>query len=51
MEGQKTVTIYLYTTKCLPEIFQGVSVTGLMHDHCNEYSHLARLLVEFLKQK
>ncbi|GFU52873.1 histone-lysine N-methyltransferase SETMAR [Trichonephila clavipes] len=51
LEEQKTVTVNWYTTKRLPEIFQGVNVRGLMLHHDNASSHTTGLTVEFLKAK
>ncbi|GFU48634.1 putative DD41D transposase [Trichonephila clavipes] len=51
LEGEKTVTAYWYTTKCLPEILQEVNVRELVLHHDSASSHTAGLVAEFLKQK
>ncbi|GFX63276.1 histone-lysine N-methyltransferase SETMAR [Trichonephila clavipes] len=50
LEGQKTVTVNLYTTECPPEILQEQNVWGLMLHHDNASSNSAGLTVEFLRQ-
>ena len=49
--GQKTVITTWDITMCFPEIFQEVTVRGLMLHHDNVSSHTERLTVEFLEQK
>ncbi|GFS67193.1 histone-lysine N-methyltransferase SETMAR [Trichonephila clavipes] len=51
LEGHKTVTANLYTTKCHVEILQEVNVRGLMLHHDNASFLTVGLSVEFLKQK
>ncbi|GFS82020.1 histone-lysine N-methyltransferase SETMAR [Trichonephila clavipes] len=51
LEGQKTVTVNWYTTKCLSEFLQEVNVRGLMLHLDNTSSNTAGLTAEFFKQK
>lgn len=52
LEGQNTVTVKKYTTKCISDILQEGNVKGYMLYHDNSASHtIVSLTVEIFEQK
>jgi len=51
LEEQRTVTANWYISKCLPEVFEGLNVRGLLLHHDNASSHSARATVDYLREK
>lgn len=51
LTGQDTVTAKWYTEVCLPEVFAGVNINGLMLHHDNARPHTAKITTAFLSSK